>query len=37
MIKPKEIFERMTVALTTLQQRGDVLDTLRFYGLRAAQ
>lgn len=35
MIKPKEIFERMTVALATLQQRGDVLDTLRFYGLKA--
>ena len=37
MIKPKEIFERMTAALATLQQRGDVLDTLRFYGLKATQ
>ena len=33
----KLIFERMTVALAALQQRGDVLDTLRFYGLKATQ
>lgn len=31
----KEISERMDAALRRLQTRGDVLDTLRFYGLRA--
>ena len=32
----KEISERMDAALKRLQQRGDILDTLRFYGLRAS-
>jgi len=37
MIKPVEIYDRMTGALERLQRRGEVLDTLRFYGLRATQ
>ena len=32
----KEIAERMEAALRRLQKRGDVVDTLRFYGLKAA-
>lgn len=37
MIKPVEIHARMTEALERMQKRGDVLDTLRFYGLKATQ
>lgn len=33
----KEIALRMEEALRRLQRRGEVLDTLRFYGLRASQ
>lgn len=36
-MKPIEIYERMTGALERLQKRGEVLDTLRFYGLKATQ
>jgi polar amino acid transport system substrate-binding protein len=36
-MKPTEIYERMTGALERLQKRGEVLDTLRFYGLKATQ
>lgn len=35
LIKPAELERRMVAALQRLQQRGEVLDTLRFYGLKA--